>query len=392
MADEYIKANNIRSILKVAVSKLVKEQPKNARTFLAQSISGARQIDTTRLMLVSSDIPDRTDFLGMVKCLKAQYDSETQTSGELVAIIRALVAAHGKFKSIALASHGPAGSTWVISSKAIIDLADDLANQRTGGGLAVLEALAEAVQTGGRVDLLACNLIASPQGKAFLQDLEKRTGCNFAASVDKTGNPKDATTDWIMESDDVDIRELYFTDTALFDGTFDNGKDNGWSFIAWIEDVAHNTGLDKHVHVVTGGARLMERDGRVSPGVVQGLEKSFSECGLDKIVHLGTGGARAVNLDGSFDPVGMLKCAKALAEFAQNPGAVAVARALAMVYQEIVNNVIEVLKAVDQTAGDVAQRINDLEALSDTCAAIVSDPVGNILELPGLAEQFAALT
>ena len=103
------------------------------------------------------------------------------------AIIRALVAAHGKFKSIALASHGPAGSTWVISSKAIIDLADDLANQRTGGGLAVLEALAEAVQTGGRVDLLACNLIATPEGKAFLKDLEKRTGCNFAASVDKTG-------------------------------------------------------------------------------------------------------------------------------------------------------------------------------------------------------------
>jgi len=216
-SEEYIKTNNIRSILKVAIKKLIREQPKNPRAFLAQLICGAQQIDSTRCMLVSSDTPDRADFLDMVKCVKAQYAFETQTSGELVAIIRALVAAHGKFKSIGLASHGPAdgSDTWAISSKVVLDFADP-----KGGAMAVLEALAEAVQTGGRVDLLACNLIATPEGKAFLKDLEKRTGCNFAASVDKTGNPKDDTVDWIMESDGVDIRELYFTDTTLFDGTF----------------------------------------------------------------------------------------------------------------------------------------------------------------------------
>ena len=129
-----------------------------------------------------------------------------------------MVAAHGKFKSIALASHGPASAestTWAISSKAVVDLADQKSE-----GFKVLEALAEAVQTGGRVDLLACNLIASPEGKSFLKDLEDRTGCNFAASVDKTGNPKDATTDWHMESNNMDIRDVYFTDTALFDGSF----------------------------------------------------------------------------------------------------------------------------------------------------------------------------
>lgn len=225
-SEEYLKTNNIRSILKVAIKKLIREQPKNPRAFLAQLICGAQQIDSTRCMLVSSDTPDRADFLDMVKCVKAQYAFETQTSGELVAIIRALVAAHGKFKSIGLASHGPAdgSDTWAISSKVVLDFADP-----KGGAMAVLEALAEAVQTGGRVDLLACNLIATPEGKAFLKDLEKRTGCNFAASVDKTGNPKDDTVDWIMESDGVDIRELYFTDTTLFDGTF---MDN------WMESVA----------------------------------------------------------------------------------------------------------------------------------------------------------
>jgi hypothetical protein len=63
----------------------------------------------------------------------------------------------------------------------------------------------------------------------------------------------------------------------------------GWSLVGWIENVAHSTGIDKAiVHPVTGGKRVMEKDGRVSPHLVQGLEKAFSAAGLDKVVHLGT--------------------------------------------------------------------------------------------------------
>ena len=146
--------------------------------------------------------------------------------------------------------------------------------------------------------------------------------------------------------------------------------------IAWIEDVATATGIDKAlVHPITGGERIFERDGRISPGLIAEFEDTFSSCGLDKLVHLGTGGVRAVNKDGSFDLVGCLECAKALTEFALNPQAVGPARAMAMVYGEIINNAISALSELDQDAGDVAAKMMELKGLSDTIQGIVADPV-----------------
>ena len=39
--------------------------------------------------------------------------------------------------------------------------------------------------------------------------IEREVKANFAASTDLTGNPK-AGGDWVMESDNVDVRDLYF--------------------------------------------------------------------------------------------------------------------------------------------------------------------------------------
>ena len=166
----------------------------------------------------------------------------------------------------------------------------------------------------------------------------------------------------------------------------------GGSVIALIEDVATATGIDNVVHQVTGGERLMERDGRVSPGVVQGLEKAFNDCGLDRIVHFGTGGNRVVNLDGTFDPVGMLKCAVSLAELAANPGAVGPTRALGLVYQEVINLAIKALNDADPESAQNVKKILELKALAKTCAALIKNPLGNLLELPGLAEKVLELT
>jgi len=218
MSREYIEQKNVGNVLKDAVAMLLEARPNDARAFLADAIGGR---DTKRFMLVSSDVPDLSDYLAMVKCHKALYNFETQTVNELVAIIRAVVAANGKFKSIALASHGPSSEgVWSLSKNVVLDLSDPT----KGGAMAVLEALAEGVEKNGRVDLLSCSLIATAEGKAFLQELETRTGCNFAASTDKTGNPSDSSTDWVMESDNVDIRPLYFSDTSLFDGKLEFKK------------------------------------------------------------------------------------------------------------------------------------------------------------------------
>ncbi|MAK17994.1 MAG: hypothetical protein CMN41_05055, partial [SAR116 cluster bacterium] len=71
----------------------------------------------------------------------------------------------------------------------------------------------------GRVDLLACSLLKSREGREVFDAIERETKCNFAASDNKTGNPKNGG-DWIMESDNVDIRDDYFMNTDEFSGTF----------------------------------------------------------------------------------------------------------------------------------------------------------------------------
>ena len=162
--------------------------------------------------------------------------------------------------------------------------------------------------------------------------------------------------------------------------------------IAWIEDVATFTGIDKAlVHPITGGERVFERDGRLSPALVQGFEEAFSACKIDKLVHLATGGVRAVNTDGSFDLIGCLEVAKNIAQVAANPGVVGPARAMAMIYGEIIDNAIAVLAELDQDAGDVAKKMNELKGMADTIKGIVADPASpdSIAALYHLAEKLA---
>ena len=114
----------------------------------------------------------------------------------------------------------------------------------------VVEALGAAVEVGtGRVDLLAwyvffyrlvlfsivlccfcakddrfaSSLLKSTEGREVFAAIEtkRETNRSFAASdtCNLTGNPKTGG-DWIMESDNVDICDMYFASTAEFDGTF----------------------------------------------------------------------------------------------------------------------------------------------------------------------------
>ena len=69
------------------------------------------------------------------------------------------------------------------------------------------------------MDLLACSLLKSREGREVFETIERETQCDFAASDNVTGNPRDGG-DWIMESDNVDIRDFYFYNTDEFSGTF----------------------------------------------------------------------------------------------------------------------------------------------------------------------------
>jgi len=209
-----------------------------------------------RLVLVASDTPDKADFLAIVKpsVLAFEYDVETATAADLSNLVHKALASSGrKFDSIALACHGLAaqdprlgtpGFTWQISKKVVVENASAIGDDV----LQVMRAIGQATVENGRVDLFACALLATPQGTAVFERIQAETAAHFAASNDLTGNAARVGApyqDWIMESDGVNVKPLYFVeDTASFSGNF--------SALKRIQKEQKDVNLDPAAHFSAG--------------------------------------------------------------------------------------------------------------------------------------------
>jgi len=218
----------------------------------ATAVGSAKRPDLTRLVVYSSDTPDKADFENMIKCLKVEYsfgqfdeDPAATDADQMIALLQRMVTQSPEglgFKSIALACHGPPGRVgaqadfcWEISES--LKVTDDKQLRDPAHPVRrVIDCFANSVVDGGRVDLFACSLLGHAEGREVFQMIEKVTKTNFAASNNKTGNPKNPDSDWIMESDNVDVRPLYFySDVSAFDGTFaatDTSSEGGATVLA----------------------------------------------------------------------------------------------------------------------------------------------------------------
>ena len=181
----------------------------------------------SRLVLYASDTPDKADFvLSLLPGVTAvEYDVETATEADLVGLIGVAMAVNGgPFESIALACHGDgaaSGFAWSISKKLVVTEAAAI----DSSVVAVMQALGRATAAGGRVDLFACSLLATDAGSAIFAQIQRATETHFAASDDLTGNARgQGLQDWVMESDGVNVKPLYFGDTSAFDGHFGDGE------------------------------------------------------------------------------------------------------------------------------------------------------------------------
>lgn len=61
------------------------------------------------------------------------------------------------------------------------------------------------------VHLLACCLYRTPEFVPLAEKIKKETGIVLTASDDLTGNTRQ-NADWILESHDIDVKAMYFTD------------------------------------------------------------------------------------------------------------------------------------------------------------------------------------
>jgi len=149
---------------------------------------------------------------------------------------------------------------------------------------------------------------------------------------------------------------------------------NGITPISIIEDVFSATGLDKLVvHRITGGKRIMERDGRISPEFVQGLEKFCSDCGIDYAVHFATGGNRIVDENGAFIPEGIINCANSIATLVTDPtGQVAQARVWSALTKVLIDEFLNVLTELCKEAGGKASQILQLKSKLENFKRVVT--------------------
>lgn len=118
-----------------------------------------------------------------------------------------------------------------------------------------------------RLDLFACSLLSTQKIRDIILRLETDSGVDLRASSNDTGN-SEAGGDWIMESDNVDIRNKYFTDEIknlefvlnFFDNThsygfnaYDNNQDvNGNPVSNYLEADLCGNFLSYNMNDATG--------------------------------------------------------------------------------------------------------------------------------------------
>mmetsp|Transcript_12721 Transcript_12721/g.29080 ORF Transcript_12721/g.29080 Transcript_12721/m.29080 type:complete len:287 (+) Transcript_12721:38-898(+) len=78
--------------------------------------------------------------------------------------------------------------------------------------LKFLAALKPYLAEAARVDILGCDMVSTKKSMEVFKELEAECGINLAASTDLTGNAADGGN-WILETDGVNVKDLYFTDS-----------------------------------------------------------------------------------------------------------------------------------------------------------------------------------
>ena len=92
------------------------------------------------------------------------------------------------------------------------------------------EGFSELLHDNLTVDLITCNLNSSDFRK-YIQEIENSfTNLNIRYSINKTGNTQEQlvesdNADWVMESDNVSIKDIYFTDDiSMYHSTLDTNN------------------------------------------------------------------------------------------------------------------------------------------------------------------------
>lgn len=176
-------------------------------------IIGVAQDDEKPVVLLVSDNIQQADILAKAAgndVLVVSYQTQTTNLDQLYNHIKEKLS--GRFaSSIGFAAHDFGEAKFYLTGSRTISLGSTLSSaeqqkfwKKLGGLLA----------EDGRIDLFACNLAKTSEGKMLLSALEELSGVDVSASNNETGNPENGG-DWVLESDALDISYTYFQPRLL---------------------------------------------------------------------------------------------------------------------------------------------------------------------------------
>lgn len=246
------------------------------------------------VVLVSSSVDDAQQLAAATNddVLTAQFDAQHTTAESLLEQVRDLLSGQ-QAHSIALATNGLGDGHFELTGGTSVDL-DTLQDAEMQ---AFWRGLADMLEPGGRIDLLACEAAEGTQGQELLTALEDLTGVNFAASVDKTGS--DALGgDWVLESGHVDLATVYFdpNDLSSYTGVLGDNMPT----ITDTDPGNTAVGGDSAV-VVDAGITVDDGDGGTDTlqGAVVRISSGFQSAEDD--LSFNSGLATGFGISGSYD-------------------------------------------------------------------------------------------
>jgi alpha-tubulin suppressor-like RCC1 family protein len=162
------------------------------------------------LLLVDSSVAGYQKIVAAAKegVTVVIFDGKTDTYASL---LRTASSGPSVFKTVGIVQHGSSySSTYQLLDTEKPALLSDASGSSWTDLIRFFNTL-KKVYSVEIIDLISCSLLANPQWVTALNQLETRTGLNFRASTDATGNIANGGN-WVQESDGVNIQDVYFTD------------------------------------------------------------------------------------------------------------------------------------------------------------------------------------
>jgi hypothetical protein len=170
----------------------------------------------TTLLLVDSNIVGHSDIISSVKdsvtVILIDHMNDTYSS-----LIDKIKSKDLLFTTIGIIQHGSDISTTYQlldkeSSASVLNCKENDPDLISWSNIISFFTQLKELYSTSTIDLISCRLYNNPEWVYIIQKLEEKIGINIRASSNDTGNLKSGG-DWIQESDGVDIKYIYFTES-----------------------------------------------------------------------------------------------------------------------------------------------------------------------------------